>query len=104
MTTPKKPTALEKVAYLKDFVTDGCSMSPDLEFSACCVEHDINYATGDITRAEADRKLRQCIAAKGYPYLSIVYWMGVRLFGWMPYYFGNSYEYRQEYEKAKSQK
>ena len=102
MTTPKKkPTALEKVAYLKDFVTDGCSMSPDLEFSECCVEHDINYSTTELSRAESDTKLRQCIEKKGYPYLSVVYWIGVRLFGWMPYYFGDAYDFRKQYDEAR---
>lgn len=92
---------VEKLAYLKDFSTDGCSMSPDLTFAECCVTHDIDYSLGEITRAESDRKLRQCISSKGYPYLSVVYWVGVRLFGWFPYYFQDSYDFRKEYAAAK---
>jgi hypothetical protein len=103
--TKRKPTAIEKIAYLKDFVTDGCTMSPDLEFAECCNTHDLDYSTTDKTRTEADRDLRQCIDKKGYPYLSIVYWFGVRVFGWIPYYFGRGYAFRQFYTAAiKNQK
>ncbi len=98
--TIRKPTSIEKIAYLKDFVTDGCSMAPDLEFSECCTEHDLDYSTTDRTREEADRNLRRCIDKKGYPYLSIVYWFGVRVFGWFPYYFGRGFDYRIEYAAA----
>ena len=93
----RKLTAFEKISYLKDFVTDGCTMAPDLEFSECCDTHDLDYSTTDTTRAQADRRLRQCIHKKGYPFLSIVYWIGVRLMGWFAYYYGSAYDFRQEY-------
>ena len=98
--TKRNPTRYEKLTAVTDFVTDGCSMSPDMVFSECCVEHDIDYATGFVSRADADLKLRECIKAKGFPILCYVYWIGVRLFGWMPYYFGKSQKQRKKY-KAK---
>lgn len=100
MTTLNKrnPTLYEKLKSLTDFVTDGCTMSPDLVFSECCVDHDVNYATGEINRKEADRELRKCISSKGYPFLCWVYWLGVRLAGWIPYYFGHTADFRHEWQ------
>ena len=60
---------------------DGCTAVPDFDFGAdCCGEHDFHYQEGDVTRAEADKRLRACIKAKGYTGLSWAYWLGVRLF------------------------
>ena len=92
-------TAYEKMTTFTDFVTDGCSMSPDMVFCECCIEHDVVYATGIVSRARGDAALRDCIKKKGFPILSWVYWIGVRLFGWVPFYFGNSQKYRQEYQE-----
>ena len=55
--------------------------SSDLNFRTCCEEHDYHYRSGDIPRAEADRRLRQCIRAKGWILTPWLYWLGVRLFG-----------------------
>ncbi len=81
-------------------MTDGCTMAPDLEFSECCVEHDLNYCTIENTREQADHKLRICIYENGYPVLSVLYWITVRIVGWYPYYFGAAYGYRKEYRKT----
>lgn len=65
---------------------DGCTGVPDFDFgSDCCAEHDAHYQLGDITRAEADKKLRECIIKKGYPGIAWAYWLGVRLIGWRFY-------------------
>lgn len=72
------------------FKSDGCTAVPDLNFGAdCCRAHDVCYATGCMSRAEADRNLRRCIAAKGYIILPWIYWLGVRIFG-RKYYHGNT--------------
>jgi hypothetical protein len=69
------------------------------------MEHDLDYSTTDKSREEADRTLRQCIDKKGYPYLSIIYWIGIRIFGWFPYYFGQGFDHRIRYAAAiKNQK
>jgi hypothetical protein len=61
---------------------DGCTAVPDFDFGAdCCGEHDYHYQLGDVTRAEADRKLRECLRKKGYFLLPWAYWLGVRIFG-----------------------
>lgn len=67
----------------RPFKTDGCSMSPDLNFGCCCVEHDLVYWEGGTAegRKKADMELRQCIAEKEHPYLANVYYLGVRLGG-----------------------
>lgn len=61
---------------------DGCTAVPDFDFGAdCCAEHDYHYQVHDIPRAEADKRLRQCIRDKGYFLLPWIYWIGVRLVG-----------------------
>jgi len=61
---------------------DGCTGVPDFDFGAdCCGEHDFHYQQTDISRAEADKRLRQCIRKKGYIILPWVFWLGVRIFG-----------------------
>ncbi len=66
----------------KGYSYDGCTGVPDFDFGQdCCGEHDFHYQDNDITRAEADRRLRKCIQKKGYIILPWVYWLGVRIFG-----------------------
>lgn len=103
MTTHNKrnPTLLEKLKLITDFATDGCTMSPDLVFSHCCVNHDVHYATGEVSREEADRQLRECISDSGFPALCWIYWFGVRLYGWIPYYFGYNSILRVEWASKK---
>jgi len=50
------------------FTTDGCSMSPDGDWSDCCVDHDIAYWCGGSRddRREADRRLASCVVARGH--------------------------------------
>jgi hypothetical protein len=65
---------------------DGCTAVPDLDFGAdCCGEHDVytRDATINITRAEANRRMRACIEKKGYRNLAWIYWAGVTAFGWI---------------------
>ena len=59
-----------------------CSFWPDRDLKACCVQHDIEYRLCRITRAQADRHLRECVKRKGHPVQAWVIWFGVRLFGW----------------------
>jgi hypothetical protein len=94
--TKRDPNTLEKLKYLGDFVSDGCSSAPDLVFYDCCEKHDIDYAT-NVPKMKADKDLRLCIKAKGFPFLSWVYWLGVNLGGWWGYYFGNSSKRRRIY-------
>ena len=92
----RDPTTLEKLKYLGDFVSDGCSLAPDLVFFDCCEQHDLDYST-NVKRATADKKLCLCIRDTGHPVLARIYWIGVRLGGWWGYYFGPSAEKRREY-------
>src|SRR6185503_15141506 len=48
----------------RPFTTDGCSLSPDGSWQACCVEHDIDYWCGGSAddRRRAHATLRTCIA------------------------------------------
>lgn len=65
-----------------DFKSDGCTRSPDFDFSLCCEKHDEEYSDPESTdRAAADLHLRECIAGKGHRVLAWFYWAAVRLFG-----------------------
>lgn len=67
--------------FSKGVKYDGCTAVPDFDFGAdCCGEHDVHYQLGDVSRAEADRRMRECIRKKGYWVLPWAYWIGVRLF------------------------
>lgn len=77
----------------KGYKYDGCTVVPDFNFGQdCCNAHDYHYIEQNITRAEADYKLRACILKKGmglkdngqdaYVALAYIYWVGVRVFGW----------------------
>ena len=83
----KKLTLSEQWALIRDGFNkgvkyDGCTAVPDFDFGAdCCAEHDYHYQLTDMSRWEADKRLRQCIASKGYILLPWAYWLGVRVFG-----------------------
>lgn len=74
---------------LRPFTTDGCSLFPDGSrrdrqlWHDCCVVHDRAYWQGG-TRAErrqADRALKQCVAAVGRPKTAKLMLAGVRVGG-----------------------
>jgi hypothetical protein len=61
---------------------DGCTGVPDFDFGAdCCGEHDTYYQLGEITKAEADKRLYECIRKKGYFIIAASYYLGVKIFG-----------------------
>lgn len=75
---------------LKDFTSDGCSMSPDgvvvgrLEYVPCCVEHDVAYWAGGTQeqKSAADLRLRQCVLEKSNnEFVADVYYQAVRVAG-----------------------
>jgi hypothetical protein len=75
----KTQVQIVRDGFKKGVHYDGCTGVPDFDFGMdCCGEHDYHYQTGDVSRAEADKRLRQCLWKKGYPLLSIAYWLGVR--------------------------
>lgn len=69
--------AVKKLA----FKTDGCTASPDLTFRDCCEQHDRDYYDQNISRVEADKRLRDCMRKDGYMVLPWLYYAAVRLFG-----------------------
>ncbi|CAE78911.1 putative helicase [Bdellovibrio bacteriovorus HD100] len=74
---------------LKDFTSDGCSMSPDgfawsvNAYLDCCVAHDVAYWAGGARedRLRADEELKQCITVKANKYTADAYFRGVRVGG-----------------------
>lgn len=74
---------------LAPFTTDGCSMFPDgspgdrTRWQHCCIEHDFEYFMGGTRkqRAEADRRLAECVDEAASPLLGNLMWAGVRLGG-----------------------
>lgn len=76
----------------KPFVTDGCSWFPDGTceqedlWKECCETHDRTYWVGGsrAERMEADRLLKECVAAAGAPKTAALMRVGV-WFGGTPY-------------------
>jgi hypothetical protein len=71
-----------------DFKGDGCSLFPDGDYGDCCLAHDRDYYRGG-TKAErkaSDKRLAQCVHAKGHKYISKFMYLGVRIGGmaWFP--------------------
>lgn len=78
------------------YVTDGASVPRFLwrvlgppvaaDTVGAAIRHDYAYATGRVSRAEADNELylHLRVAGVGVP-RAFAYWLGVRLFGWMHY-------------------
>jgi hypothetical protein len=76
------------------FTSDGCSSSPDgtltdpQHWKQACTIHDYRYWRGGTPkqRLDADRELRDNIAATGNPLCAQLYLLGVRLGGsaWFP--------------------
>lgn len=66
-----------------DYVGDGCTFFPDGDYGDCCLAHDRDYYRGG-TKAErkaSDKRLQQCVRAKGHKYLSKFMYIGVRIGG-----------------------
>lgn len=73
------------------FKSNGCNCVPDLNLEKCCRVHDFRYWSHPhrlsyFERKEADQEFRDCIKEKGHPYIAVLYYLGVRLFGWLFYY------------------
>jgi len=63
-------------------------MFPDGDYGDCCQAHDRDYYRGG-TKAErkaSDKRLEQCVRAKGHKFLSKMIYLGVRIGGvpWLP--------------------
>ena len=69
-----------------DSDNNGCTLTP-FEFPDACREHDIDYATGRVSRREADLKFFNAIYPTS-PAWAWIYWMAVRL--------GGAAQYRHE--------
>lgn len=65
------------------FTTDGCTFWLDSVWRECCIQHDVAYWCGgsEIARADADRRLRDCVASAGHPMASAWMYYGARLGG-----------------------
>ena len=68
--------------------SDGCTLFPDSaawgeEWTSCCYDHDFAYWKGGCKeeRLIADKALRDCVTAKGHPYIAKLMYWAVRLFG-----------------------
>lgn len=69
-----------------DFKSDGCSLFPDGNYRACCVEHDKDYYFGGsgAERKASDKRLYKCVkATRGWQnkLAAPIMWIGVRTLG-----------------------
>ena len=80
------PTSVLKEAPA-DFVGDGCTWFPDGDYADCCLAHDRDYYRGGTNeeRKASDKRLAQCVRAKGHKYVSRLMFLGVRVggVGWL---------------------
>ncbi|AFL46470.1 hypothetical protein Mh1949_12140 [Mannheimia haemolytica] len=54
--------------------------------NSCCHQHDRDYGIrGTVTRADADKRLRECMIKNGNPIRAWLFWLVVRAFGWRFY-------------------
>jgi len=95
--TPEEADVLSRLSQHLDFfvhkseafdpdtgwTANGCSNSPDFNFTSCCDTHDQCYCTGgnEAARLKCDQALKTCITGKGHPYLAKIYYRAVRKFG-----------------------
>lgn len=87
-----------------DFKGDGCSLWPDGDYGDCCLAHDRDYYRGG-TKAErkaSDKRLRDCVRAKGHKYISRMMYIGVRIGGvsWLPTPFRWGFGQKKDKKKA----
>ena len=72
----------------RPFTTDGCTLTPDGTWQACCVEHDMVYWCGGSAgeRRRADETFRSCLAADAGTTRATIYYYGVRAAAasWLP--------------------
>ena len=67
----------------KALTSDHCSVVPDYDHAACCVEHDWRYWQGGTRRqrSRADRDFCICLRGRTGPLGARLRWLGVRLGG-----------------------
>jgi hypothetical protein len=58
---------------------------PNRRINFCCKKHDYDYGLGGHCRSrlEADHRFFRCLKEHRNIFISIVYFIGVRLFGWL---------------------
>lgn len=82
------PSQTQRTDPPADFKSDGCSLWPDCDYRVCCEAHDRDYYRGgtDQERKASDKRLRDCVRAKGHKYISRLMYIGVRIGGvsWLP--------------------
>ncbi len=63
----------------------GHTLKRDVPFLYCCDEHDLAYEEGGDSRdrALADRRFRDCLQESGRPFRAWLFWLAVRLMGWL---------------------
>lgn len=84
--------SLTGVDVLHGMLEDQCTFAPDLDVGSCCAAHDIAYAVGgnEFDRYDADVDFYYCIRAKNRPIVAVIYYIGVRTFGWLFFNYGGS--------------
>jgi hypothetical protein len=63
--------------------SDGCSFFPDGERKGCCIEHDMAYYYGGSAedKLKADLELSECVEQVSGPFVAMLMYAGVRIFG-----------------------
>jgi len=56
-------------------MSDGCTFSPDVNFTECCKMHDMLRRFRAVPRIEANNHLFSCMVEKKHPVLACIYWV-----------------------------
>jgi hypothetical protein len=79
-------TVLEKILGFNISTPENeCTCAPEFNFAPCCGTHDLAYEAGGDSndRLIADQGLFNCIWSSGKPLMALIYYLAVRVFGWM---------------------
>jgi len=66
-------------------VKDCCTLWFDGVWQDCCCQHDDDYTYGEIPKYQSDKDLRDCVRASKHPIIANVMFIGVSIFGWVPW-------------------
>lgn len=64
---------------LTNFQSDGCTWWPDLEYGYCCVQHDWELFSKEVSTIEAHFNLGMCVS-ENFPVMGLVMFLGVLVF------------------------
>jgi hypothetical protein len=63
----------------EDFKSDGCTLAPDGKWKQCCILHDYARQDKNVTDAEADKMLYNCMRDHANLPMAVLYYVWTRI-------------------------